>query len=241
MSGAPEYRVRPWQIAAGLFHHVGIDAPGFPVPAIRDLHLGHGRDEAEAVETLLKFAKLVQVGRVLGPAVRGEQGHGARPVRFRFAPQHAHERRDADPAGDHYNGAVGIVVQAHRSFRAHDPHRRAGRCVLQRLLVGALAHAGGDCQQVLVRRVDERESALAVIARAWKILRQKKVNRFTRREREPVRLFEMKGDRGAGDLLAAQQLAVVLAMLTAPSWEPIQLTPLSQRRSRRARLHHLAV
>jgi len=107
--------------------------------------------------------------------------------------------------------APGLVVQAHRSRRAHDPHGCAGRGLFERLLVGALAHAGSDRQPVLVRRIDEREGTLAVVAHAWKILRQEKVDRLARREFEPVRLFEMKGERGAGDLLAAQQLAVVLA------------------------------
>jgi hypothetical protein len=62
-----------------------------------------------------------------------------------------------------------------------------------------------------VRCADEREGALAVVAHAWKILRQEKVDRLARRELEPVRLFEMKRERGLGDLLAAQQLAVVFA------------------------------
>src|SRR5262245_44361969 len=58
----------------------------------------------------------------------------------------------------------------------------------------------------------ERSPAgVAVAARAWKVLRQKEVYRFTRREREPARLFEMKGARSFGDLLAAQQLAVIFA------------------------------
>src|SRR5262245_4025113 len=88
---------------------------------------------------------------------------------------------------------------------------RAGRSGRERLFVGALAHAGGDRQPVLVGRGCEREAALAVVARAWKVLRQKEVYRFTRREREPVRLFEMEGARSFGDLLAAHQLAVIFA------------------------------
>ncbi|MGB6768075.1 MAG: hypothetical protein WBE50_08285, partial [Methyloceanibacter sp.] len=56
------------------------------------------------------------------------------------------------------------------------------------------AHAGSDRQPVLVRRIDEREGTLAVVAHAWKILRQEKVDRFARREFEPVRLFEMKAN-----------------------------------------------
>src|SRR5262245_48912244 len=88
---------------------------------------------------------------------------------------------------------------------------RAGRSGRERLFVGALAHAGGDRQPVLVGRGCEREAALAVVARAWKVLRQKEVYRFTRLEREPARLFEMEGARSFGDLLAAHQLAVIFA------------------------------
>jgi hypothetical protein len=102
-------------------------------------------------------------------------------------------------------------VQAHRSRRADDPHARAGRSGRERLFVGVLAHAGGDRQPALVGRRCEREAALTVVARAWKVLRQKEVYRLTGREREPARLFEMKGARSFGDLLAAQQLAVIFA------------------------------
>src|SRR5262245_57751122 len=58
-------------------------------------------------------------------------------------------------------GAVGLVVQAHRSRRADDPHARVGRSDRERLFVGALAHAGGDREPVLVGRGCEREAPLA--------------------------------------------------------------------------------
>jgi hypothetical protein len=56
---------------------------------------------------------------------------------------------------------------AHRSHRTHDAHACAGVGGRERLFVGALAHAGGDRQPVLVRRRCEREGALAIVARTW--------------------------------------------------------------------------
>ena len=163
----------PGQTAASLSHHIGVDAPRFGLPAVGVLHPGHGQDKSKAIEALFQLAQLVEVGRVLGPVVGIEQRHGARPLGLRLAAQHADERGDADAAGDHHDGAVGIVVEAHRSRRTHDAHACAGVGGRERLFVGALAHAGGDRQPVLVRRGCEREGALAIVARAWKILRQK--------------------------------------------------------------------
>ena len=122
---------------------------------------------------LFQLAQLVEVGRVLRAVIGKEQRHGARRVGLRLAAQHADEGGDADATSDHHDGAIGIFVEAHRSRRTHDAHACAGVGGRERLFVGALAHAGGDRQPVLVRRRCEREGALAIVARTWKILRQK--------------------------------------------------------------------